>query len=51
MMNLRTSIQREKDKIKIMNDIIDEAYREKDTKVVTKIKGMVGEEKGHVSML
>ena len=49
MMNLRTSIQREKDKIKIMNDIIDEAYREKDTKAVTKIKGMVGEEK--VSML
>lgn len=51
MMNLRTSVQREKDKIKIMEDIIDEAYREKDTKIVSKLKGMVGEEQGHVTML
>ncbi|MBN2330281.1 MAG: rubrerythrin family protein [Candidatus Aenigmarchaeota archaeon] len=51
MTNLRMSIQREKDKITIMRDMLDEAYREKETKVVSRLKGMISEEEGHVIKL
>ena len=51
LMNLRTSIQREKDKVNMIKDILDEAYREKDTKVVSSLRGMISEEQGHVEKL
>jgi rubrerythrin len=51
MINLKTSIQRERDKIKVMDDIVDQALREKDTKTAIRVKEMIVEEHGHVKML
>lgn len=51
MMNIRTAIHREKDKIDSIESVMDAAYREKNSGVVAKLKDMLAEEKGHVEKL
>jgi rubrerythrin len=51
MMNLRTAMQREKDKVDTIKSIMKAADNEKDIKTVSKLKDMLIEELGHISKL
>ncbi len=49
--NLKTSIMREKQKIQIMQSMMDESRKDGDFVMVDKLKGMIADEQGHVDML
>jgi bacterioferritin (cytochrome b1) len=51
MMNLRTSIKGELNKMDTIKSVMDQAEKEKDTNVVDKLKAMLDEEQGHVEKL
>ncbi len=51
MMNLRTSIKGEFNKIETIKSVMDQAEKEKNSRVVAKLRAMLDEEQGHVEKL
>ena len=51
LVNIRTAMKREVDKIDIINSIIEDADKEKDSALISRLRMMANEEKTHVERL
>jgi rubrerythrin len=51
LLNLRTAIRREQDKIEVIKGMLRDAEGDGDGKTAEKLRGMLAEEEGHVRML